>query len=162
MDDRAIKELVDFLDSSPSKPNWPSHIRSKNQKRSFRRKREQYKLRGDTLFTADGRKVPSKQEAVVMDAAHVRDGRHWGVNETFNFATRSHFWPNATADVRRLVALCDECSPRRAKRDTAEVSQKSTGDSDEDSGYESWCSICREKKRRRETYDKRLRLRGSE
>ena len=110
MDSQEHRDYFNFLESPDECRSWPSHVKSKNDKRNFRQKCDKFVVVNGTLHYKHKkhghvRVVLDTEKDTILQACHKSpaDGGHFGINKTTAKITERYYWPSQYKDIEEYI-----------------------------------------------------------
>ena len=115
MDDTLYESISAFLQSPDHLRTWPSEVKTKDEKRNFRRKCEKFSVNDGTLHyqhPKNGllRVIKTSEKQTILSACHsaLGDGGHLGIDKCRQKVTSRYFWPAMNADIKEYIGNISE------------------------------------------------------
>ena len=123
MDGSEYQKIYNYISSN----KYPEKF-NENEKRTLRRKCQNYKIKMEELYyiykdkkaeeNIDKLVVHRDKLDTVLYMCHDESGRHLGVNKTASKIASKYYFPNIIDTVRKYIATCDKCQKQNKKAKT--------------------------------------------
>jgi hypothetical protein len=123
MDGSEYRKIYNYISSN----KYPEKF-NENEKRTLRRKCQNYKIKMEGLYyiykdkkaeeNIDKLVVHRDKLDTVLYMCHDESGCHLGVNKTASKIASKYYFPNIIDTVRKYIATCDKCQKQNKKAKT--------------------------------------------